>query len=113
VHLNDGGAYIAYLTSLHFIMEILKKQKICKDVNKSIIISLVLSELTIIRKMLYNYMNKHSIIHKDHSTSLQQVSPKVKNLMENLSTLKATDACLVFVSRRTTAKTLCQYINVH
>lgn len=94
------------------MIEIENKQKICKDVEKSYIMSLALSELTIIRKMLYDYMNKHSIIYEDHSTTLQNVSSKVKNLMEYLSTLKSTDSCLVFVLRQTTAKMLCYYINV-
>jgi len=89
-----------------------KQQKSCNDVKTSDIMYLVLSELTIIRKMLCDYMNKHLVIHKDQSTTLQHVSPKVKKLMEILSALKATDACLVFVSRKTTAKTLCHYINV-
>jgi len=91
---------------------ILKKQKKCKDGKRYNIMSLALSELTIIRKMLYDYMNKHSIIHKGQSATLQHVSPKVKKLMEILSALKATDACLVFVTRRTTVKTLCHYIKV-
>jgi len=94
-------------------MEIEKKQKkYNKDDERSYIMSLALSELTIIRKILYDYMNKHSIMHEGHSTTLQNVSSKVKKLMESLSTLKSTDSCLVFVLRRTTAKILYHYINV-
>ncbi|XP_060881396.1 endoribonuclease Dicer-like isoform X5 [Metopolophium dirhodum] len=109
-NLVDGGAYIAYLVTWHFMVEIEKKRKICTDAKRLTIMSLVLSELTIIRKMLYDYMNKHSFIHKGHSTTLHNTSPKLKKLIEILSSIKITDTCLVFVDRRTTAKILYHYI---
>ncbi|XP_016665099.1 endoribonuclease Dicer isoform X3 [Acyrthosiphon pisum] len=109
-NLVDGGAYIAYLVTWHFMVEIEKKRKICTDAKRLTIMSLVLSELTITRKMLYDYMNKHLIIHKGHSTKLHNTSPKLKKLIEILSSIKLTDTCLVFVDRRTTAKILYHYI---
>ncbi|XP_022180231.1 endoribonuclease dcr-1 isoform X3 [Myzus persicae] len=110
VNLVDGGAYIAYLVTWHFMVEVEKKKKICTDVKKLTNMSYVLSELTITRKMLYDYMNKHLFIHKGHSTTLYNTSPKLKKLMELLSAIKVTDTCLVFVDRRTTAKILYHYI---
>uniref|UniRef100_A0A2H8TDA5 Endoribonuclease Dicer n=1 Tax=Melanaphis sacchari TaxID=742174 RepID=A0A2H8TDA5_9HEMI len=110
VNLIDGGAYIAYLATWHFLIEIEKRKKACTDTKNLTIISLVLSELTIIRKMVFDYMNKHSTIYKGHSTTVNNTSPKLKKLMELLSTLKIRDTCLVFVDRRTTAKILYHYI---
>ncbi|XP_026808824.1 endoribonuclease Dicer-like isoform X3 [Rhopalosiphum maidis] len=110
VNLHDGGAYIAYLATWHFLVEIEKKKKTCTDKKNLTIMSLVLSELTIIRKMILDFMNKHSSIHKGHSTTLNNTSPKLKKLMELLSVIKFTDTCLIFVDRRTTAKLLYHYI---
>lgn len=70
----------------------------------------VASEITIIRKMLYDYMYKHSL--ENNSTILNDVSPKLVQLMQHLSTLKSTDACLVFVKCQTNAKILYNYIKV-
>ncbi|XP_025190355.1 endoribonuclease Dicer-like [Melanaphis sacchari] len=109
-NLIDGGPYIAYVATWHFLVEVEKKKKTCIDDNKCLILSLILSEITIIRKMLFDYMNKHASIHKNHSITLNNVSPKVKQLMQHLLTLKTTDACLIFVERRTTAKYLYHYI---
>lgn len=95
------------------MVEVEKKKKICTDVKKLTNMSYVLSELTITRKMLYDYMNKHLFIHKGHSTTLYNTSPKLKKLMELLSAIKVTDTCLVFVDRRTTAKILYHYIKVY
>jgi len=95
------------------MVEIEKKRKICTDAKRLSIMSLVLSELTITRKMLYVYMNKHTFIHKGHLTTLHNSSPKLKKLMEILSSIKSTDTCLVFVDRRTTAKILYHYIKVY
>jgi ERCC4-related helicase len=75
--------------------------------------TLVLSELTITRKMLYDYMNRHLFIDKNHSTTLHNTSPKLKNLIDILTKLQITDTCLVFVDRRTTAKILYHYIKVY
>jgi len=80
--------------------------------NKLPILYIVLSEITLIRKLLYDYMNKHASLHKDHTTTLHNVSPKLTKLMQHLSTLKSTDACLVFVDSRLTAKILYHYIKV-
>jgi len=95
------------------MIDIEKKKKICTDIRKFAILALVLSEVTVIRKILFDYMNKYSIIHKGHSTTLNNVSPKMKKLMELLSYIKVTDTCLVFVDRRTTAKILYHYIKVY
>lgn len=70
----------------------------------------VASEITIIQKMLYDYMCKQS--HGNNLTILNDVSPKLVQLMQHLSTLKNTDACLVFVERQTNAKILYNYIQV-
>ncbi|XP_027844608.1 endoribonuclease Dicer isoform X4 [Aphis gossypii] len=110
VNLSDGGPYIAFLATWHFLVEIEKKRKICTDLKNHTIMSMVLSEVTIIRKLVFDYMNKHSSINNGHTTTLNNVSPKLKKLMEILSTIKATDTCLVFVDRRTTAKILYHYI---
>jgi hypothetical protein len=77
--------------------------------NKLPILYMVLSEITLIRKLLNDYMNKHA---KDHTTTLHSVSPKLTKLMQHLTTLKSTDACLVFVDSRLTAKMLYHYIKV-
>lgn len=95
------------------MVEIEKKRKICTDVKRLTIMSLVLSELTITRKMLYDYMNIHTFIYKGRSTTLLNTSPKLKKLIDILSSIKITDTCLVFVDRRTTAKILYHYIKVY
>ncbi|XP_026819706.1 endoribonuclease Dicer-like [Rhopalosiphum maidis] len=109
-NLVDGGPYIAFLATWHFLVEIEKKKKICHDMNKLSILYIVLSEVTLIRKLLYDYMNKHASLHNDHTTTLNNVSPKLTKLMQHLSTLKSTDACLIFVDSRSTAKILYHYI---
>lgn len=73
---------------------------------------MVLSELTVIRKVMFDFMKKNS---KDieSATSLSiNASPKLKELMKLLSKVQRTDICLVFVDRRTTAKILYHYIKV-
>lgn len=114
-NLQDSGVYTAYLATWHYIIEVEKKKKICIDVEKRLILSMVLSELTVIRKMLFDYMQSKipSSMPIESATSLQKnASPKLNQLMKILLSLKQTDACLVFVDRRTTAKILYHYIKV-
>jgi len=70
----------------------------------------VASEIAIIQSMLYDYMCIHN--HGNRSTISNDLSPKLVQLMQHLSTLKDTDACLIFVNRQTNAKMLYKYIQV-
>lgn len=109
----ESGVYAAYLATWHYIIEIEKKKKICIDIDKYMVMSMGLSEITIIRKMLFDYMKKN-FIHLESSSSLQtNASPKLRQLMKLLSNIKRNDICLVFVDRRTTAKMLYHYIKVY
>lgn len=115
-NLLDSGVYTAYLATWHYIIEVEKKKKICIDLEKRLILSMVLSELTIIRKMLFDYMQcriqQFSIPIESASSLQKSASPKLNQLMKILLSLKRTDVCLVFVDRRTTAKILYHYIKV-
>lgn len=109
----ESGVYSAYLATWHYIIEIEKKKKICNDIDKLMLMSMALSEVTIIRKMLFDYMNKNSIHIESSSSLLTNASPKLRQLMNHLSQIKRNDICLVFVDRRTTAKILYHYIKVY
>lgn len=109
----ESGVYTAYLATWHYITDIEKKKKICNDIDKYMIMSMALSEVTIIRKMLFDYMKKN-FIHIESSLSLHaNASPKLRQLIKLLSNIKRNDICLVFVDRRTTAKMLYHYIKVY
>lgn len=73
---------------------------------------MVLSELTIIRKMLSDFMKKDSTNIESPSSIFENASPKLQNLVEILSNINRSDICLVFVDRRTTAKILYHFIKV-
>jgi len=75
--------------------------------------SLVLSEISLVRKLLYDYMKKIDINIESANCLKHNISPKLKELMNILSNIKSTDSCLVFVDRRTTAKVLYHYIKVY
>lgn len=109
----DSGVYIAYLATWHYIIEIEKNKKLCCDVTKYTILSLALSEITIIRKMFYDYLIKYDQNIESASALHENSSSKLQNLMKIISGLKRTDSCLVFVDRRTTAKLLYHYIEVY
>lgn len=112
VNLVDSGIYAAYLATWHYIIEIEKKKKICNDLEIYTILSMVLSELTIIRKIMFDYMKKDSKNIESAASISMNASPKLKELMKLLSKIQCTDVCLVFVDRRTTAKILYHYIKV-
>lgn len=108
----ESGPYAGLLATWHYIVEVEKKKKICNDSEKSIMLSMVLSELTIIRKAFYDFIVINSN-NKDKSISLiNNASPKLKQLIQILSTIKRQDICLVFVDRRTTAKVLYHFLKV-
>lgn len=73
---------------------------------------MILSELIIIRKLLYDYMKKDSKSIENPLSIVKNVSPKLTKLHNTLLKLKRTDLCLVFVDRRTTAKMLYHFIKV-
>lgn len=104
--------YVAYLASWHYIIEIEKKKKLCSDLDKYMVMSLALSEMTVIRKMIHDYMAKNSKHAEGPTSLLINASSKLKTLMQLLLTIKRSDVCLVFVDRRTTAKIIYHYINV-
>lgn len=75
--------------------------------------SMVLSELTVTQKKLFNYMIKHSTnVVENNSFLLQYTSPKLQKLLGILTCLERTDTCLIFLDRCTTAKMLYHYIKV-
>lgn len=76
-------------------------------------LSTVLSELTIIRKMLYDYIIKDSPVIESRTSVFNNTSPKLKELMKILSHLERNENCLVYVNHQTTAKLLYHYIKVH
>lgn len=76
------------------------------------ILSMVLSELTVIRKVMFDFMKKDSKDIENATSLSMNASPKLKELMKLLSKVQRTDVCLVFVDRRTTAKILYHYIKV-
>lgn len=103
------------MATWHYIVEIEKKKKLFyNDTDKYKLLLTVLSEITIIRKIMFNYMAKNSthIVEDDGQSLIKYTSPKLKKLMNILSHLERTDTCLVFVDRRTTAKILYHYIKV-
>lgn len=110
--MNDSGIYVAYLSTWHYIIEIEKRKKICFDAAKIMILSMVLSELTTIRKILFNFMKNYSTNIESPSSILKNASPKLQLLMKILSDIKRSDICLVFVERRITAKILYHFIKV-
>lgn len=110
--MKDSGVYVAYLATWHYIIEIEKKKKMCIDAEKLMILSMVLSELTIIRKILFNFMKKNSANIESPSSIFKNASSKLQSLMKILSDIKRSDICLVFVDRRTTAKILYHFIKV-
>lgn len=77
------------------------------------ILSWALTEITIIRKMFFDYMIKHEKNIESASSLHENSSSKLKNLMIILTGLKCKDSCLVFVDRRTTAKLVYHYIKVY
>lgn len=109
----ESGVYSAYLATWHYITDIEKKKKLCTDIDKYMLMSMALSEVTIIRKMLFDYMNKNFINVESSSSLHANASPKLRQLMKLLSNVKRNDICLVFVDRRTTAKMLYHYIKVY
>lgn len=94
------------------MVEIEKKKKSCTDMHKFFIMSAVLSELTVIRKTIFDYMNNHTTIHEGRPSILSNISPKLQKLLDILLNITVNDTCLVFVDRRTTAKILYHYIKV-
>lgn len=102
------------MATWHYIVEIEKSKKLYyNDNDKFAFLLMVLSELTITRKMMFNYMAKNSTqIVENCPPLINYTSPKLKKLMDILSHLESTDTCLVFVDRRTTAKMLYHYIMV-
>lgn len=111
--LTDSGVYAAYLSTWHYILEVEKKKKTCNDINQFMLLSMTLSEITIVRKMLFDYMKKKTSNIENSLSLINNASPKLKELMKILSSIERTDTCLVFVDRRTTAKMLYHYIQVH
>lgn len=73
--------------------------------------SLVLSEIIVIRKMFYDYMIKNSKLIESPSLT-DNLSPKLKKLMDILFEVQRSDICLIFVDRRTTAKVLYHFMKV-
>lgn len=72
-----------------------------------LILSIVLSELTVIRKMLYNEMKKDPT-----KPEMYNISPKLKGILKIVSAIMRSDICLISVERRTTAKYLFNFIKV-
>lgn len=89
-----------------------KSKKICNDATKGAMLTLVLSELTIIRKAFANYIKSNSMNNKGSLSLISNASPKLQELIKILNGIKCTDICLVFVDRRTTAKILYHFIKV-
>jgi len=106
--MKDNGSYMSYLSTWHYIIEIEKKKKICSNMDKYMLLTMALSEVTIIRKMLFDCMEKKS----KNISLLNNSSPKLRELMNILASIFRTDVCLVFVDRRSTAKMLYHYIKV-
>jgi len=79
--------------------------------NTKLVLKLAISELTVIRKMLYDYMNTLTNTNNP-IPSANNASPKLIKFMEILSTMQNTDICLVTVDCVTTAKLLYHYIQV-
>ncbi|KAF0759177.1 endoribonuclease Dicer-like, partial [Aphis craccivora] len=108
-NLIECGPYIAHLTTSYFLVEIEKINKVIwYYLGKCSVFVWVASEIAIIQSMLYDYMCIHN--HGNRSTISNDLSPKLVQLMQHLSTLKDTDACLIFVNRQTNAKMLYKYI---
>jgi len=84
----------------------------CNDNEKYMILCMTLSEVTVIRKMLFDYMEKKFTNVESSLSLFTNASPKLKQLMQILTSIKRNDNCLVFVDRRTTAKVLYHYIKV-
>ncbi|XP_025190373.1 endoribonuclease Dicer-like [Melanaphis sacchari] len=80
-NLIDGGPYMTYIATWYFIIDVEKQKKICNDKDKCMMLFI-----------------------------LNNVSLKVKQLMQHLSSLKVTDSCLVLVDQQKTAKYLNNYI---
>lgn len=108
----ECGVYVAYLSTWHYTIEIEKHKRLCNDSTKFFILSLALTEITIIRKCLYDYMLQNDKVVESASSLKNNTSPKIKELMKILSSINRSDSCLIFVDRRTTAKLLYHYITV-
>ncbi|VVC42507.1 Hypothetical protein CINCED_3A023563 [Cinara cedri] len=115
----ESGAYAAYLATWHYIIEVEKKKKLCKDTEKSLMLLVVMSELTLIRKAFYDFIklnsmseNCSSILMSENCSSIlmSNASPKLKLLVDILKSIQRTDICLIFVDRRTSAKVLYHFI---
>lgn len=104
--------FAGYLVIRHYIVELERKKKLSKDVGQYENFSMVLSELTILRKILFDHMTKDSINIDSPIFLYNNVSSKLQNFIKIIVLLKRSDVCLVFVDRRTTAKMLCHYIMV-
>lgn len=97
------------------MVEIEQHKKQCQDGmnnHKYLMLSKVLSELTIIRKMLEDYMKEDSSNIESPSSLFKNASPKLRELMKILSSINRIDNCLVFVNNQTTATFLFHYIQV-
>ncbi|XP_050430735.1 endoribonuclease dcr-1 isoform X3 [Adelges cooleyi] len=110
VNFLDSGVYIGYLATWHYIIELEKKKKLSEDMDKYTMLSCVLSQLIITRKLFLNHMLKNSKNIENLSTLKQNASPKLVQFMALLDSVERTDSCLVFVDRRTTAKLLYHFI---
>lgn len=107
----ENGVYIAFLATSHFIVDVEKKKKLIRNSKSShmgLIFSMVVSELTVIRKMLYDNMKKDT---KNPET--YNISPKLKELMNILSFIKCTDIYVIVIDCQTTAKFLLHFIKVN
>lgn len=108
--------YVGFLATWHYIIEILKMENLYEKeehtfCNIKLLLSLTLSEIIVIRKMLYDYIN--SLLNTERSLDIiKNASPKLTEFIKIMSTLKRTDKCLVIVDCNLTAKCLYHYIKV-
>lgn len=75
------------------------------------LLSMVLSELIIIRKLLLESMEENSRNNGVHSLC-NNVSSKLKHLLQILTKIEISDICLILVNDQITAKILYHYIIV-
>lgn len=88
------------------------KQLFSKSPEEIQLLCLALSEMTIVRKMFYDCLQKTDVVEEKLIDSFNYSSPKLKQLLNVLSNVKPSDVCLILVNDQISAKILYHYINV-
>lgn len=88
------------------------KQLYSKGLEEFQLLCLAISEMTIVRKMLYHIIQQKTAIGERWLDLFNFGSPKLKQLLEILTNIKSSDVCLILVKDQISANILYHFINV-